>query len=358
MSRLILHKLYRCPGRQPILDLGQVIEISTGELVVLVGQAGAGKTVLARMLCGLEPCDGGQIELGGRSLSKVPPHQRRVGYVMQGDALWPHWSLSQNISFPLRCRGIGRKARNSRLRALLADAALEDLADLKPDQVSLDARGRAILARAVALEPDVLVIDEPFDQAGPLDQIRLVHEREKLTTLILTRNVRQALSIADRVGLLSAGRLLQWGAPLEVYLRPESEEVARSFGPINILDGELESVDSRGTAVVRTVLGRLTGRLGTDRAVSAGDPVRLLFRPESLAHGTTGFGTNRFAATIDQRILDGPICHLGLRGPGGWRGAAAVLSVQAAGLKEAQAASFSLPAESVTVLLNRSDPLS
>ena len=354
MNRLTLFNVSRRSGTQQWIDLGPLVEVESGELVVLVGKHGAGKTLLSRVICGLEPCDGGRIELGGRSLAGVPPHRRRVGLVMQNDALWPHWSLRQNIAFPLRCSGQRRKARNRRLDELLADAGLEDLADLKPAKVSREACGLALLARAVALEPDLLVIDEPFEAGGILAdfswQIQRLREREKLTTLILTRSASHALALADRVGWLSSGRLLQIGTPHEIYSRPVSEEVARAFGPVNRLEGEIESLDARRVAVVQTALGRITGRLLGSGTPSQGEPVRLLFRPESLVHGAAGFGSNRLSAAAAGRVLDGPLCHIRLVGHDGWEGTAIVLAGQAASIKEGLTLSFSLSADSVSVL--------
>jgi ABC-type sugar transport system ATPase subunit len=356
MSRLTLDGLARRPGAQAAVNLasGVPVEVPARQIVALVGRAGSGKTALARMICGLDPPDAGRIDLGGRDVTDLPPHQRRIGLVMQNDALWPHWSLAENIGFPLRCRGIGRKERRHRLHDLLAEADLDGLANRKPAEVSPEACGRALLTRALALEPELLVIDEPFDpigtRLGGVERIRQVHVDHKLTTLVLTRNSEAGLATADRVGLMSGGRVLQLGTPLEVYARPQSVAIAEAFGAINQVDGVVESADGRGSIVVRSVLGRLAGRMTAQGPVRTGSTVRLLFRPEALSPGSTGFGANRFPVTIVRHTLEGPVCRVDLIGPGGWQGSSVLFPGPAAALREGQTVSFSLPGESLIVV--------
>jgi ABC-type sugar transport system ATPase subunit len=356
MSRVAMEGLRSRRGSHPAIDLsgGAPIEVGAGEIVAVMGRAGSGKTALARMICGLDPIEAGRIDLGGRELTNLPPHQRRVGLVMQNDALWPNWTLAENIGFPLRCRGIGRKERRHRLHDLIAEADLEDLANRRPTEVGPEIRGRALLARALALDPELLVIDEPFVptgmQIGTPDAIRQVHAAHKLTTLVLTANPQAALTVGDRVGLLEGGRVAQIGSPLELYARPRSLAIAQTFGPINQVEGVLESIDGRGSLVVRSSLGRLTGRMAVPGVLRPGASVGLLFRPEALSPGSVTFGANRFPATILRRSLEGSVCRLELRGPGDWRGAAVVLPGQASALREGQSHTFSLPGDSLVIV--------
>jgi ABC-type Fe3+/spermidine/putrescine transport system ATPase subunit len=200
----------------------------------------------------------------------------------------------------------------------------------------------------------LLLVDEPIDRfdANERDAIaralRQAHQAQRLTTLAVTRHAPEALGLGDRVALLEAGRILQAGRPSEVYLRPEGRRVAQAFGPINVVEGVVETVDGKGQCVLRTPLGRLVARPGARRP-EAGAVVSLLFRPESLQVGPAGFGTNRFAATLVRRVPQAMLWRLDLEGAGEWRGWALALPSQAGTLREGQSVTVSVAPESLVM---------
>ena len=355
MSSLLVSNLTR-HGDHATVNLGfpQPFEVVSGEICVLAGKPGAGKTLLARLITGLERCDSGEIELGGRDLTHLPPHKRRIGYICQGDTLWPHWTLGQNIGFPLRCQGFRGKRLKARVDEIVSGSTLEGFMERNPIQVSPDLQDQAILMRALALEPDLLIIDEPFDPmrtvAGKEDQMRQLIVSQKITGLVLTRNFQAALKLGDKVGYFASGHLLQLGTAEELYARSASAEIAQEFGPINRIDGVIDSLNGRGNASVRTVLGLMTGKLQGPGPFSLGSAVTLLFRPEGLMPATATFGTHRFSACVQNRRQEGPLVRLELLGPEGWRGVSLIISGQASSLRVGHNMPFSVSSDFVSVI--------
>jgi ABC-type Fe3+/spermidine/putrescine transport system ATPase subunit len=358
MTALRLDGLVKRFDRLAAIDFGfdGALEVAPRELLVVVGRAGAGKTTLARLIAGLDAPDEGAVRLGERSLNGEPPEKRGVGLVFADAPLWPRWNVAENIGFGLRCRGLGRKARRLRINEVMALVGLEGLGTRRPAELSPLQRRRVAIARTLVLDPDVLLIDEPLD---PLDEgdrtalvadLRRVHSEARLTMLVLTRCETEALSLGDRVAVLTLGRIAQVGPPAEIYQQPASREVAEAFGPVNAVRGQVDGFDSRGDVVVRTPLGRLVGRARAE-SVAPGRAVLALFRPEALAVGTTGFGGNRFPVTLARRDVLGPLCRLHLSGPGGWAGLSYVLAPAALSLRDGQAMTATVAPEAVAVVL-------
>lgn len=326
MTRLVLEGLVKRYDRVSVvdLDMDRPLEVEPGELLVGLGPSGAGKTVLARLVAGLERADEGEIYLDEKPVSLLPAEERRVGLVFQDDALWPHLTVEENLAFGLRARGISRKERRSRLDEALSAARLDGLAGRKPGSLSPLQRRRAALARAMVAEPAVLVLDEPFEGLEHRardefrDEIRALVSEQKTTTLLLTRDVKTALAMAERLAVLDLGRVVQVGPAGEIYNRPVSSFVAKLMGPVNLLPGQAESMDVRGQAVVRTPLGRLVGRLGPV-PVASGSACTVAIRPEALALGPAiPPDANRFAATLERQAFEGALRLVHLRGPGDW----------------------------------------
>jgi putative spermidine/putrescine transport system ATP-binding protein len=227
----------------PVVALDGVdLEIGRGEFFTLLGPSGSGKTTLLRLIAGFETPDGGTIELGGREISKVPPYARDVNTVFQDYALFPHMSVSQNIEYGLRVKGVAKGARRDQARRALEMVRLTGLGDRKPAQLSGGQRQRVALARAIVNEPEVLLLDEPL---GALDlklrqemQLELQHvQREvRITFVYVTHDQEEALAMSDRIAVLSRGRIEQVGTPLEVYERPKSDFVAGFIGISNLIE--------------------------------------------------------------------------------------------------------------------------
>lgn len=338
---------------------GASLEIRPGERLAMLGPSGAGKTALARLIAGLDEPDSGEVRFEGRSLAGVPAHQRRVGFLPQEDALWPHRTVAENVGYGLKFKGLGRRERRIRVAEAMEAARIDGLADRRPDALTPLQRQKVALARALVVEPELLLLDEPMARLDPRhrpelrDEIRRVHAETETTTLILTADPREALALGDRLAALDFGRVLQVGPPAEVYNRPIDGLVAQLLGPTNLIGGQAELADARGDLVVRTPLGRLIGRCHGDPP-APGSPVTVAIRPEAITLGpTVAPGANRFAATVERQALIGATRQVFLRGPGDCPVTAICLQAQSEGLREGQGLTASVAPEFVVVLSGR-----
>src|SRR5215469_16362194 len=221
---------------------GVDLEIEQGEFFTLLGPSGSGKTTLLRLIAGFERPDGGTIELAGQEISGVPPHARDVNTVFQDYALFPHMTETQNIEYGMRVRRVAKSDRKKRAEHALDMVRLTGLGERKPAQLSGGQRQRVALARAIVNEPQVLLLDEPL---GALDlklrqemQLELQHVQREvgITFVYVTHDQEEALSMSDRIAVLSAGRIEQVGTPLEVYERPGTDFVAGFIGTSNLIE--------------------------------------------------------------------------------------------------------------------------
>jgi putative spermidine/putrescine transport system ATP-binding protein len=221
---------------------GVDLDIRPGEFFTLLGPSGSGKTTLLRLIAGFERPDGGTIELAGRDISKAPPYARDVNTVFQDYALFPHMSVLRNIEYGMRVRGAPRAERAARATRALEMVRLTGLGDRKPSQLSGGQRQRVALARAIVNEPQVLLLDEPL---GALDlklrqemQLELQHTQRDvgITFVYVTHDQEEALSMSDRIAVLSQGRIEQIGTPLDVYERPLTDFVAGFIGTSNLIE--------------------------------------------------------------------------------------------------------------------------
>jgi ABC-type sugar transport system ATPase subunit len=364
MIEVGLVKLVRRIDRVAILDMATSIELRPGELFYILGPSGSGKTTLARLIAGLDRPDDGEIFFDGKLVNDTPPEGRGVGLLFQGDPLWPHLSVADNVGLALRHQGLNKIDRRGRVAEALTMARIDSLAGRKPDALTPLQRRRAGLARALAVRPQILVFDEPTAGLDPRDadefrdDTRRLHAELQLTTLVLTRDAREALSMAERLAVLDLGRIVQSGQPAEVYNRPVDALVGRLLGPINLFQGQVEGSESRGGVVVRTPLGRLIGHAPAG-APAAGSPVTVAIRPESLWHGgLVPQGANRFAATLERQVFLGELRALHLRGPGDWPLMALAIQAQSGGLREGQGLTLAVMPESVIIFRGRNTPTS
>jgi putative spermidine/putrescine transport system ATP-binding protein len=221
---------------------GVDLDIEPGQFFTLLGPSGSGKTTLLRLIAGFERPDSGAIELAGREISGVPPYARNVNTVFQDYALFPHMTVAANIQYGLMVRGVRKAERVERARRALDMVRLTGLGERKPTQLSGGQRQRVALARAIINEPQVLLLDEPL---GALDlklrqemQLELQHVQREvgITFIYVTHDQEEALSMSDRIAVLSAGRIEQVGTPLEVYERPSTDFVAGFIGTSNLIE--------------------------------------------------------------------------------------------------------------------------
>jgi iron(III) transport system ATP-binding protein len=266
LASVELHKLSRRFGAHTAVD-GVSLEIAHGQLVSLLGPSGCGKTTTLRLIAGfLEPSDG-EIRVAGRMLSSpgfaTPPERRNMSMIFQSYALWPHMTAAENVAYGLEIRKLDRATIRDRVHRIMATARIEALADRYPSELSGGQQQRVSLARALAVEPETLLMDEPLSN---LDanlreemrfEIRRMHDAFGTTTVYVTHDQAEAMTTADLIAVMNAGRIEQLGTPEEVYDRPVSEFVARFIGASNVVRGkalDASRIDLAGTPV------RTTGR--------------------------------------------------------------------------------------------------
>lgn len=291
-----VHKRF---GSQQVLA-GVDLSLRSGSLTVLLGPSGSGKTTLLRLLAGFEAPDRGTVRIGEQVLDAegwhVHPEHRRIGYVPQEGGLFPHLNVAANVAF-----GLPRSQRKIRAGELLELVGLSHLARRYPHQLSGGQQQRVALARALAIGPRVVLLDEPFAsldatlRANVREQVRALLAESRTTTLLVTHDQDEALSVADRVAVLHDGRIAQHCSPQELYARPVHDALARFVGEANIVEGSL-----RGS-VVETPLGCLDADVRGQPAVGDGR-VSVLIRPEQIdlhpAHSGDGAGGQRLVGEI------------------------------------------------------------
>jgi putative spermidine/putrescine transport system ATP-binding protein len=262
------------------------LTVQPGELIALLGPSGCGKTTTLRLLAGLEDADAGSISVGGKDITRLPASKRDMGMVFQAYSLFPHMTVKQNVGFGLRLRGVSATERDRRALQMLELVELSSQADRYPSQISGGQQQRVALARALAIEPQVLLLDEPLSaldakvRAQLRDQIRRIQLEIGITTLFVTHDQEEALAIADRVGVMRAGRLEQLAPPTDVYSRPATPFVAEFVGLSNRLAGTVT-----GSSV--TVRGHDLPLV--DPSTPAG-PVTAIVRPEAVTLASDSSG--------------------------------------------------------------------
>ena len=218
---------------------GVSLQVAPGELFTLLGPSGCGKTTLLRTLAGFERPDAGEVAVDGTSLLELPPHRRGMGVVFQSHAVFPHLSVAENVAFGLRERGVAGPELSRRVAAALERVRLPGLGARRPDQLSGGQLQRVGLARALAIEPRVLLLDEPLSSLDARlrvelrEEIRELQRALGLTAVYVTHDQEEALAISDRIAVLEQGTVLQVGAPAELYARPASARVAAFVGRMN-----------------------------------------------------------------------------------------------------------------------------
>jgi ABC-type Fe3+/spermidine/putrescine transport system ATPase subunit len=278
MTRLVVQGLSkRYPGAAaPVLDRLD-LTIESGSLTALLGPSGCGKTTALKLIAGLLSPDAGDIRLGEASIRDLAPERRGVAMVFQNPLLFPHLTVAGNVGFGLKMRGLGAAEVTARVDAMLAMVQLAGLGHRRPAQLSGGQQQRAALARALVLQPNLLLLDEPLSSldAGLRDEmrdlIRSLQRETGITTLIVTHDQAEAVALSDRIALLLDGRLAQHAAPQDFYRRPASMAVARFFGGVNFLAGRVEGALFHGPF----------GVLPLAHAEENG-PATLTIRPEAI----------------------------------------------------------------------------
>ena len=280
MSILLKQVTKRYAGKPVVNQVS--LDVGDGEFFVLLGSSGSGKSTILNLIAGLVGADQGQIFLHGRDVTRLPTQQRRVGFVFQNYALFQHLSVGENVEFGLAVRKVRKAERQRRRDELLDLVGLAGLGERMPRQLSGGEQQRVALARALAAQPEVLLLDEPL---GALDakirgelrrSLREVQRRLQITTILVTHDQEEAFDLADRIGVMSRGRLIEVDSPEELYLRPRTEFVATFLGTANLLVGRLEEGE------VFLGKNRFPGSQAGQSTVQASGRVQILFRPEDV----------------------------------------------------------------------------
>ena len=269
--RIAVQEVTKRFGGVPAVD-GVTLDIADGELFTLLGPSGCGKTTLLRLIAGFYRPDAGQLRFGERVVNEIPPYARNIGMVFQNYALWPHMTVFQNVAYGLKLR-----------------------------RLSGGQQQRVALARALVLNPDILLLDEPLSNLDAKIRVQVRAEIRKLqqelgiTTVYVTHDQEEALSLSDRVAVMRDGRVLQVGRPRELYERPGTRFVADFVGTNNLMAGTARAREGE-LVVVETALGLIRARpMG---AVKAGEPCVLAIRPENVALGESPAEHNRVPGRI------------------------------------------------------------
>ncbi len=304
---------------------GVSFSIDEGRFYTLLGPSGCGKTTTLRCVAGLERLDAGRITIGGRLVSArqpdtfVPPDKRAIGMVFQSYAIWPHMSVFDNAAFPLQVTrsGLSRDEIAQRVEEALATVQLAGLEDRNATQLSGGQQQRLALARAIVRRPRLLLLDEPLSNLDARLRERMRSELRDLqrtigiTTLYVTHDQIEALSMSDRVGVMSQGRIVQEDAPKDIYHRPANKFVADFLGNSNFMDATVVSAGA-SDALLRTTLGEL--RAGVPKGVAPGDEVVLFIRPENIRLSAEPRELpNSFAGTVEQVSFLGELFECLLR---------------------------------------------
>jgi spermidine/putrescine ABC transporter ATP-binding subunit len=297
-----------------------------GEFYSLLGPSGCGKTTTLRLVAGFERPDAGRILLRGEDITGHPPNHRNVNTVFQHYALFPHLSVEQNVAYGLKQRGLPKEELRRRLERVLATVRLTELRDRHPRQLSGGQQQRVALARSLVNEPAVLLLDEPLAaldlklRKAMQGELKKLQERVGITFLYVTHDQEEALTLSDRIAVMSAGRILQEGTPEGIYERPESRFVADFIGQTNFFEGRVEET-TREATVVRESSGGFVLRCAPAAWVVPGQQVSVAVRPEKIgpANGQLldGVGANRLTGTLTRRTYLGDLVQYHVLLPGG-----------------------------------------
>ena len=262
------------------------LDVHRGEFVTLLGASGCGKTTTLRIISGLETADEGRVLLGGRDMTDLPPEKRPVNTVFQSYALFPHMNVEKNVAYGLRLRGMDKRAIDKRVREMLELVQMSDHARRMPSQLSGGQRQRIAIARALALEPELLLLDEPL---GALDlqlrrqmqvELKRLQKQLGITFIYITHDQEEAVNMSDRIAVMRSGRFEQIGTPEEIYDAPMTRYVAQFIGRSTILTGTVTAVNG-DTAVIEDENGRYPADASRAR-LAPGEACELCVRTERM----------------------------------------------------------------------------
>jgi putative spermidine/putrescine transport system ATP-binding protein/spermidine/putrescine transport system ATP-binding protein len=285
------------------------LKVRRGEFLTLLGPSGCGKTTLLNLIAGFLDPDAGELFIGGQRVTDTPPHQRSIGMVFQNYALFPHMDVANNVAFGLKMRKTPRDEIRKRVAAALDVVRLGGLGERRPRQLSGGQQQRVALARALVINPDVLLLDEPLSaldknlRAEMQVELKQIHQRVGITTVFVTHDHGEALSLSDRISVMSNGVIQQISAPNEVYRRPANAFVASFIGDINRIPGRL--VGRSGAAFEVEIGGGRIVVPGGEAALAPGDAVAVYLRPECLSLAPGAGSAAVASGTVQAHVYQG-----------------------------------------------------
>jgi spermidine/putrescine ABC transporter ATP-binding subunit len=264
------------------------LDIAKGEFFTLLGPSGCGKTTTLRIIAGFEYPDSGQVFFDEEDVTYTKPYERGTAMVFQNYALWPHMSVFDNVAYGLKVRKLPKEEIRRRVLEVLDLVGLRELEDRYPLQLSGGQQQRVALARALVVEPKVLLLDEPLSNLDAKLRIRMREEIKKIqrtlniTTIYVTHDQEEAMSISDRVAVMNQGRILQVGTPQDIYFRPKNIFVATFIGKSTLLQGKVVKKDADRVVVDVGGEARIAGKLASDSGIKEGDDAVLVIKPEDF----------------------------------------------------------------------------
>jgi len=312
MYKVTVKNISKNFGKTAVLrDVDLVIE--PGELFFLLGPSGCGKTTLLRIITGFENPDAGRVFFDERDITAVPPQKRNTSMVFQNYALWPHLTVRQNIAFGLENRRVPRDDMERKIKDVLKMVRMEEYGDRLPNQLSGGQQQRIALARALVVNPQLLLLDEPLSNLDARLRIEMriellrLHRETGITTIYVTHDQEEALSMADRIGFMDEGRLVQVGTSRDLYNKPENIKTGLFLGHANLIEGFIKSI-AGNEAAIETPIGIFVSKVDTAKGLKSEGKVHCFFRPESMVSGSAP--VNSFNGKVLSSLYSGGREHI------------------------------------------------
>ncbi len=311
---LELKNLTRMFGDVMAVNNLSISSINKGEFITFLGPSGCGKTTLLRMIGGFCYPASGEIFMHGEKINDIPPEKRKTSMVFQNYALFPHMSVFENIAYGLKVRKLLKEEIRQKVRNILKIVQLEGLEQRKPTELSGGQQQRVALSRCIVIEPEIILLDEPLSNLDASlrvimrEEIRKIQQSLHLTTIFVTHDQEEAMSMADRIVVMNKGELEQIGSPTEIYEKPASLFVASFIGYINLIKGSIKS-KKNNTFTISTEIGELININDDLKEISSGDKITIIIRPESASMGNVASKSERncLTGTINKFIYIGSI---------------------------------------------------
>ncbi len=314
MPDLRLEKIVKTYGKLKAVD-NLSLKVEEGELLTLLGPSGCGKTTTLRSLSGFVKLTAGDIFIGERKITDIPPEKRGIGLVFQNYALWPHMTVFQNLSFGLQIKKFTSAVIKQKINNILEKVELDGLGERYPRQLSGGQQQRVALSRALVLEPDILLLDEPLSNLDAIlrEQMRFeiaqIHKDFQVTTIYVTHDQTEAMVISDRIAVLEKGKLVQLGKPSEVYSKPVNKFVAGFMGTTSFISGNIKEVSGD---FIFVDIGDGSIIKGRNQNLTTGQSVEIAVRPENIKFvpETENLGDNHSNIVIGKVVREAYVGEL------------------------------------------------